>query len=215
MCNWNGSNVSFSCWSIAPLVSWWFCLKPRETRETISNAALFARWPNRNHHQNYIRLLSLSKFITIFSFLLNGNGNLFQSPRKERVQKRRGKVWYFTIPEEVWIKSKGIVFSFLYFGSLFRVRFSLFQLGILNLHAIGSSLGTSYFPNTLCFDRFSPPVFHQFPISTVNQHLGISKLGSEIRIAGFNILQLSISRSGILIVLLEKFTNTRYGYNLL
>ena len=150
MCNWNGSNVSFSCWSIAPLVSWWFCLKPRETRETISNAALFARWPNRNHHQHYIRLLSISKFITIFSFLLNGNGNLFQSPRKEKgPKKRRGKVWYFSIPEEVWIKSKGIVFSFLYFGSLFRVRFSLFQLGILNLHAIGSKPG-----NLLFYEHF-------------------------------------------------------------
>ena len=130
-------------------------------------------------------------------------------------KKEGEKYGIFAIPEEVWIKRKSIVFSFLYFGSLFRVRFSLFQLGILNLHAIGSSLGTSYFPNTLCFDRFSPPVFHQFPISTVNQHLGISKLGSEIRIAGFNILQLSISRSGILIVLLDKFANTRYGYNLL
>ena len=69
---------------------------------------------------------------------------------RKRVQKKEGeKYGIFAIPEEVWIKSKGIVFSFLYFGSLFRVRFSLFQLGILNLHAIGSKPG-----NLLFYEHF-------------------------------------------------------------
>ena len=41
-------------------------LSLRETRETISNAALFAMCRNHNHHQNYIRFFCLSKFNTTF-----------------------------------------------------------------------------------------------------------------------------------------------------
>ena len=65
----------------------------------------------------------------------------------------------------MWRRPAILVFSFLYFGCLFRVSFlerPLFQLGILNLHAIGNKPGNLFYEHLVFWpvaDFFRPPMF--------------------------------------------------------
>ena len=87
-----------------------------------------------------------------------------------------------------------IVFSFLCFGSFFRVCFlerPLLQLGILNLHAIGNKPGNLFYGHFVFWPvaEFSrPPMFSTCfrPAMTFCLSTGLSNEGWEIRIAGFN-----------------------------